>query len=181
RTGRDDAAAAHAIAEALGGLPLALEQAAAYLLENHWRSLAEYAELLGSRMAELLREGKPKDYPLPVASTWDLSLQRVDQEQLAAADLLRLCAFLAPDDIPLTMLQGGGGLPDNLGQTLEDEIGSDRLLATLRGYSLVERQGDGLRVHRLIQWVVRESLTVDQQERWLGTVIILLRGAFPGD
>jgi len=175
RTSKDDATAARAIAEAVGGLPLALEQAAAYLIENDWRSLADYADLLRSRMAELLREGKPEGYPVPVASTWDLSFQRIEQEQPAAADLLRLSAFMAPDDIPITVLHAGAHeLPDRLRHALEDEIGSDRVLGALRSYSLVERQGDGLRVHRLVQWVVRESLEAEQHEHWMGTVIRLL-------
>lgn len=88
-----------AIVKTVDRLPLALEQATAYLIENYWLSLAEYAELPCSRMAELLREGKPQDYPLPVATTWDLSFQRIEQEQPVAADLLRLCAFLAPDEV----------------------------------------------------------------------------------
>ena len=133
-------------------LPLALEQAAAYLIENPWHSLADYASLLQSRMAELLREGKPDDYPLPVASTWDLSFQRVEQEQPAAADLLRLCAFLACDDIRITVLKAGGEeLPDGLWLALEDEIASDRVVGALHDYTLIDRQGDGLRVHRLVQ------------------------------
>ena len=41
RTGQDDALASRSIAEAVDGLPLALEQAAAYLVENDWRSLAD--------------------------------------------------------------------------------------------------------------------------------------------
>ena len=67
-----------------------------------------YADLLRGRMAELPREGSPEGYPLSVGSASDLSLQRIEQEQPAAADLLHLCAFLAPDDIPITVLQAGG-------------------------------------------------------------------------
>jgi tetratricopeptide (TPR) repeat protein len=181
RRGKDDTAAARAIAETVGGLPLALEQAAAYLIENPWRGLADYASLLQSRMAELLREGKPDDYPLPVASTWDLSFQRIEQKQPAAADLLRLCAFLAPDDIPVTALKAGGGeLPDGLRSALEDEIASDRVVGALHDYSLIDRQDDGLRVHRLVQWMVRESLDTGQREQWMGTAIRLLGSVFPG-
>ena len=47
RTGQDDATAARAIAEAVDGLPLALEQAAAYLIENDWRALAIRVRVLG--------------------------------------------------------------------------------------------------------------------------------------
>jgi tetratricopeptide (TPR) repeat protein len=182
RTGKDDAAAARDIAETVGGLPLALEQAAAYLIENDWRSLAEYAELMRRRMAELLRSGKPEDYPLPVATTWDISFQRIEQEQPAAAALLRLCAFLAPDDIPIGVLQAGADqFPDQLAVALRDEIECDRVVRTLRDYSLVARQGDSLRVHRLVQWVVRDSLATEHRARWMDRVTRLLVRAFPDE
>jgi hypothetical protein len=71
RTGQSDSGAAQAIAEAVGNLPLALEQAAAYLVENPQRGLGGYSELLRTRTAELLREGMPHDH-LQVATTWDL-------------------------------------------------------------------------------------------------------------
>jgi tetratricopeptide (TPR) repeat protein len=180
RTGQDDAVAARVIAEALGGLPLALDQAAAYLIENHWRSLAEYAQLLQSRMAELMREGKPEEYSLPVTTTWELSFQRIEEEQPAAADLLRLCAFFAPDDIPITALRiAASELPERLREVLEDEIGCDRAVGALRTYSLVGRQGDGLQMHRLVQWVARELLESEQRSAWLAAAIRLLRVAFP--
>jgi hypothetical protein len=85
-------------------------------------------------MAELMREGRPEDYRLPVASTWDLSFQRLEQEQPPAADLLRRCAFLAPDDIPVSVLQTEEDqLPDRLRAVLKDRIECDRVLRTLRG------------------------------------------------
>src|SRR5207245_11751946 len=131
---------------------------------------------------ELLREGKPETYPLPVAMTWRPSIQRIEQEQPAAADLLRLCAFLAPDDIPISVLRGRAReLPDRLGEALEDEIGWDDALGALRRYSLVQWQPDGLRVHRLVQWVVRESSDADARRHWLAAAVRLLSAAIPSD
>ena len=121
-------------------------------------------------------------YPLPVASTWDLSFARLEQEQPAAADLLRLRAFLAPDDIPLSLLRSAGKeLPERLGGALGDEIASNRVLKALRGYSLLERRADALHVHRLVQWVVRESLPAERWQQWLAAAVRLLRAVYPGD
>jgi tetratricopeptide (TPR) repeat protein len=179
RTGGRDPEAAGAVAEALGRLPLALEQAAAYL-EVSGRDLASYAELLRTRLVELMGEGKPEDYPRPLASTWQLSFERLESEQPPAASLLRLCAFLGPDDIPIGLLQAGAGeLPQELRAALTDGIQLDRTIAALRRYSLMERRGDWLRVHRLVQAVVRESLEGDQQRAWMGSAIRLLQAAFP--
>jgi len=179
RTGQDDAGAARDVAETLGCLPLALEQAAAYVTASG-RDLASYAGLLRGRLVDLLREGRAEDYPEPVAGAWQLSLERVEAERPAAADLLRLCAFLAPDDIPAGVLAAGahelpGGLPGALG----DDIELDRTIATLLRYSLVGRRSDELRVHRLVQVVVRESIAAGQREAWLAAAIRLLRATFP--
>ncbi|HEY7200918.1 MAG TPA: FxSxx-COOH system tetratricopeptide repeat protein, partial [Candidatus Dormibacteraeota bacterium] len=179
RTGLDDAPAAGAIAEALGCLPLALEQAAAYVTASG-RDLAGYAELLRRRQVELLREGTPEDYPQPVAGTWRLSLERVEAERPEAADLLRLCAFLAPDDIPVRVLTAGAGeLPGPLAPALADDIELDRTIATLLRFSLVHRRSDELRVHRLVQAVVRESIPGEERDAWLAAAVRMLRATFP--
>src|SRR5262245_61015232 len=131
RTGQADRDAARAVAVTLGCLPLALEQAAAYL-EVTGRDLASYAGLLRTRLPEMMREGRPEDYPQPVAGTWLLSFERVESELPAAVALLRLCAFLAPDDIPLGVLGAGAGrLPQKLGEAVGDEVGLDRTIARL--------------------------------------------------
>jgi hypothetical protein len=96
-----DRTRAQAITHELGGLPLALDQAGAYIEETGC-SLADYQQ----HRAELLKErrGQVPDHPESVATTWSLAFQRVEQAQPAAADLLRLCAFLAPEAIPEELL-----------------------------------------------------------------------------
>jgi hypothetical protein len=104
RTGQEDNKAADALADELGDLPLALEQADAYI-ETTSISLTEYQELFQSRRKELwVDESPPQDYPDSVATTWSLAMKQVSQESQAAVDLLNLCAFLAPDDISLELL-----------------------------------------------------------------------------
>ena len=179
RSDQRDGAAAAEVAEALGGLPLALEQAAAYL-EASGRDLASYAELLRTRLVELMTVAKPEDYPRPVATTWELSFERVERECAAAACLLWLCAYLAPDDIPVSVLHANAAeAPEPLSSTLADEVAFDRAVVTLRHYSLVERRGDGLRVHRLVQAVVRGSLAEAEREAWLAAAIRVLAAGFP--
>ena len=87
RSGDTDADAARAVAEALGGLPLALEQAAGYV-RTSGRSLRAYRDLLASHRAELLARGRAYDYPGTLAATWDLALDRLRVEVPGSVALL---------------------------------------------------------------------------------------------
>jgi tetratricopeptide (TPR) repeat protein len=182
RTGQKDKKAADALADVLGDLPLALEQAGAYI-ETTGISLTEYQELFQSRRKELWEdESHPPDYPDSVATTWSLAMEQVSQEYQDAADLLNLCAFLASDDISLELLSGGvEHLPEPLATTASDKLAMNRAKKALRQYSLIDTSGEGLSVHRLVQAVVRDLLSEDDRKRWTEIVVRLLSAAFPFD
>ena len=179
RTGQADLEAARSIVDALCGLPLAIEQAASYI-EASSRDMASYVELLRTRLLQLMEEGRSETYPWTVATTWRLSFERVECEHAAAADLLKLCAFLAPEDVPLGILrEAADQLPERLSRAVSDDIELDRTVAALRRYSFVNRHGDVLSVHRLVQVVVRASLDASARTAWLGTAVRVLRASFP--
>ena len=99
RTGSQDQTTAGALAEELGDLPLALEQAAAYM-EQTPMSLPEYLGLFRRRRAELLGRGDPTAYQGTVDTTWQLAIEQVATIAPGGPGgvaLLRLCAFLAPE------------------------------------------------------------------------------------
>ncbi len=182
RTGQRDGRVATALAARLGSLPLALEQAAAYL-EETGDTIANYLGLLERRRGALFAQGRPSNYPEPVARTWDVSFRRLEETSTGAADLLRLCAFLASDEIPIELLATGAELAfpdDELGALLADELERNRAIGVLRRYSLIRRSGPLLSVHRLVQEVLRESLDpVKGSATWSGRAVRLVRAAFP--
>jgi tetratricopeptide (TPR) repeat protein len=182
RTGQTDEAAAAALAEALGDLPLALEQAGAYM-EATGRSLADYLDLFHERGQELLARGKPSTkYPATVATTWDISFQQAKAESPASADLMNLCAYFAPDDIPLKIInEGKEHLPESLAAAVADPLMFDEAVAALRRYSLVEKRGDTLSIHRLAQQVVRDRLAEDDRKRWIEAAVDLIESGFMFD
>src|SRR5215831_5179480 len=100
RTGDANRQAAAGLAEAVGGLPLALEQAAAYA-QATGNSLAAYLALFHKRRADLLDRGQPARYGATVAATWALAFGRLEEAAPGAAGLLRLLAFCAPEAVPL--------------------------------------------------------------------------------
>ncbi len=172
--------AADALAEALGDLPLALEQAAANITASGG-SLADYLKTLREHTREVLRRGKaPAGYHATVATTWEISFVDVEKESEAAGQLMNLCAFLAPDDIGRQMLRGGVELlPEPLAAAVTDDLQWDAAVAALRRYSLVEVQGGAISVHRLVQAVVRDRLDEAGRKRWAEAAVKLVRSAFP--
>ena len=105
RTGDADRRAAEELAGKLGGLPLALEQAAAYI-QATGTTLAGYLALFRDREADLLARGEVTGHP-HVAATFGLALSRLEDEAPAAAGLFRLLACLAPEPVPLALLLAG--------------------------------------------------------------------------
>jgi tetratricopeptide (TPR) repeat protein len=182
RTGQDDRDAADALADDLGDLPLALEQAGAYIKATGI-ILTDYQELFRSRRKELWEdESPPPDYLDTVATTWSLAMDDVREESGGAADLLNLCAFLAPDEIPLKMLrEGAEHIPKPLASTASDRLAMNRAIRVLRRYSLIDASDESLSVHRLVQAVVRDRLGEDDGDGWAETAVRLLSAVFPYD
>ena len=180
-----DEQAALSLAGDLGGLPLALQQAASYC-EQNGKTLAGYLALFRDtrRQSRLLGAGADGDET--VATTWAVSIDQVRQNNPAAAVLLDVLAYLAPDAIPRTLLatteEGRGnqdrepyaGPPggelspqpaDENGVTADplaslhdlDDVGLDEALGMLRRYSLIQLTPEAIAVHRLVQAVIRAS------------------------
>jgi Tetratricopeptide repeat len=189
RTGDLDRRAARALADELGGLPLALEQAAAYIWATGG-TLAGYLALFRQRRAEMLARGEPTGYDKTVASTWGLAFDRL-QTAPGAVGLLRLVAFFAPEAVPLRLLlQPREGLADQLGRDvapvlvplLEDQLAAGDAVAALRRYSLVSPPADGaVSVHRLVQAVTLDQMPGDLAAAWRQAAAAVIEAAMPDD
>lgn len=178
RTGRmEDRAAAEALSDALGGLPLAHEQAGAYC-EDLDIGLADYHRRFDAAAVSLLDETSyaPADYHpehaaenrdrLTVAGTFRLAIEEAAKRRPAAEALIVHAALLAPEPIPLFLFsEAAERLAEPLRSALvgsNDEL--DRLVAALRGFALVDRESivderdptvttDCIRLHRLVRQV----------------------------
>ncbi len=178
RTGQPDEGTADILAESLGDLPLALEQAGAYI-EETGTTLADYMKLFQVRSRELLTRGEPPGCQATVATTWEISLQQLSKP---AADLMSLFSYLAPDDIPRSLLEAGVA---HLGQpaaaTVGDPLALNDAVAQLRCYSLIKSSDGGWSVHRLVQGVVRDRLDEENRKSSVVDSILLVNHYFPFD
>jgi hypothetical protein len=143
------------IAEELGRLPLALEQAAAYL-DLTGMPPGGYLNLLRQRARDLYPGGQVAGRGDTIATLWDITFEKISAVSPAAVQLLELCAYLAPEPIPLDLFSGHAGLlPEPLGTAAADVLAFNEVIATLVDYSLAKRTQAGLHLHRLVQGVIR--------------------------
>jgi tetratricopeptide (TPR) repeat protein len=180
---------ARAISQELGGLPLALEQAGAYIEETGC-SLPGYGERYREQHAELLKRRSPlsdPDYPWTVATTWTLSFVRVRQTNPAAAELLCFLAFLNPDGIPLSLIRNAASyLPRHLRHAAGSAVKLDGAIGDLRRYSLVQRHeedempaiGEALSIHRLVQTVLKDAMPEKTRRKWAERTVKAVHQAF---
>jgi Tfp pilus assembly protein PilF len=180
RTASQDEATAKALAETLGCLPLALEQASAFI-ETSGRTMTHYLELFEKRQRELMQRGNSStEYPATVATTWSISFQKIEMENAAASELLRLCAFFAPDDIPVNMItEGAEKLTESLAATATDSLLLDDALIVLRNYSLIEVENETISIHRLVQAVIRHAMDEEEFKQWAGVAVHVVNASFP--
>jgi tetratricopeptide (TPR) repeat protein len=176
-SGLADAAAAAALAEALGDFPLALAQAAGYLKESGM-ALGTYLDLFRERRRELLDRGTAEGYAptqadapdeeqWTVFATLDLAMRRIDLPE--AEDLLGLIACLAPDAIPRSLLA----------QEIPDPLRLGDAIKALGKHSLIQVGSDAIEAHRLVQAVALDRMSLEAQSKQAGRAVTLLERVFP--
>ncbi|HJT57587.1 MAG TPA: TIR domain-containing protein [Ktedonobacteraceae bacterium] len=179
--------AAQTLSRLMDGLPLALEQAGAYI-EDTGSSTSRYLALYQRYRSELQQDqyGAVPNYRWPVASTWKISRGIVQQEQPAAFELLQLCALLAPDAIPEEIFtRGAAALGPVLGPIAAHPVSLDRATAFLRRYSLLNREvnqekdADRFSIHHLMQETLRDEMDESTQLQWAERAVRAVALALP--
>lgn len=194
RTGRvAERDAAEALSDALGGLPLAHEMAAAYC-ERLEVSLADYGRRFAARPVELLEDERyaPAGYGLTVAKTFNLAIDAAAREHPAAEPLTAHLALLAAEPIPLFLLREGRKAFGEPLATLLAGDGLDQAIAALRAFALVDRETitderdravttEALRLHRLVREIAAARLPIDTRDKVRETLLLLLATTFSED
>ena len=174
------------LAERLGYLPLALEQAAAYIeQQGEYFGFADYLRLFDSARDELLKANALGStmYPDSVATTWKPTMAKLSP---GARSLLHLGAFMAPVSIPMTLLVESPAVaalltPDQAqaaspGAPVEMRVRA--ALSELKRYSMVTFDGRAYLLHCLVQTVDRTIMAPEERATfWRAAVSMLVRQA----
>ncbi|MEU4769642.1 tetratricopeptide repeat protein [Actinosynnema sp. NPDC023794] len=148
-----DLTGAERLCEELGRLPLAIEQAGAYIAQTRITPDAYLGLLARSPARMFTRTGEDGDPRRTMARVWHITLDQLADTPLAGA-LLRQLAWYAPDAIPEGLCALAGEEPDVL-----------EALGRLGAYSMITRRDHTIGVHRLVQAVTRTPDSADPHRR----------------
>ena len=161
----------------LGDLPLAVAQAAAYM-EQTGMDPAEYLRHFTNRRAALIARGDVVDYQGRIDTAWELSLEKLKTVSPRSLELLELSAFLAPEPVPLSLLETTNRWPhpaDGGLDGLTDAVGA------AVSFSLIRRLPAGFQLHRLMQAAIRLRIPAADRSGIGAAAAELLARAHPGD
>lgn len=173
---------AEALSDALDGLPLALNQAGAYLAETQI-SVAQYAEYYTESSVELL-DLSPDPLHEPVRKTFLLSIDQVNRRGKygeAAMEMLYLCAFLSSANIPEAIFHAYPFPQDGTARPGKYPAYYVEVSSVVCAYSLVRRNSDisTVSLHPLVQKVIRDTLSPQEQRDWEERTIQAVADATP--
>ena len=171
------------VAEVLGDLPLAVDQAAG-LLADTGMDTEGYLRLVAVRSTDVLnRGGGGGGYPVSLTASWAVAFDQLATDNPAALQLLTVAAWLGPEPVPLSLVTGH---PDRLsaalGAAARDPLVFAEVTAVLRRRGMARITPDSIQVHRVPAALLRARTHADpESEEWAAIVIRLLRGAVPDD
>ncbi|WIX85275.1 FxSxx-COOH system tetratricopeptide repeat protein [Amycolatopsis sp. DG1A-15b] len=150
------------IAEELGDLPLAIEQAAVWLAETGM-PVREYLQLCGEKASEIFDTSAPAGYEVSVAAAWNVSFDELRSLHPAAHQLLQICAFFAPEPISRSLFTGvrGVSIAPEIDAVLRDPMKLGRAIRAITRFGLakIDHRDDTIVVHRLVQVVLRNRMS----------------------
>lgn len=164
---QEDQNAALALSVEMQGLPLALDQAGAYI-EDVGRTPTQYLDLYQRRDTDLLAErgNNPTGHSLPVAVTFSLAISKLEQKNPASAELLRVCSCLAPFAIPEELfILSAEVWSDNLSSAASDEIEWGKAIQAAKNLSLIRInvEDNTISFHQLVHLLLGNELTDEEQ------------------
>ncbi|MBV9258825.1 MAG: tetratricopeptide repeat protein, partial [Ktedonobacteraceae bacterium] len=147
--------------------------------------LGGYLRLIEAQLAKMLKvddRAQIGDHHISVTATWTLSFEKIKQNNIAAAELLYLCAFLWPEKIyEEFIMESASALDPELRRAASDPIELHWAIAELRKYSLLRTDPDSgaLSIHRLVQTVIQDTMDEVARREWAERTIQAVNQAFP--
>ncbi|MEV4283652.1 FxSxx-COOH system tetratricopeptide repeat protein, partial [Actinoplanes xinjiangensis] len=175
------------LADALGDLPLALTQAVGYLAETGMSS-ADYRRALVEETQSVLDLGQPVNYPRSLGAAIAMNFEALSREDPAAVAILRLCAFLAPEPVPVDLIAEVARPSDSCPEVLEaiqetvgQPLARQKHIGRIGAYGLARIGAGTITVHRLTQAAIRSLMEPSDVASLAAHLEAVLGAMNPGD
>jgi len=175
---------AEQLSDKLGYLPLALEQAGAYIAHRKC-SMSDYLQEWKDERERVLKwyNKREMQYDVSVAVTWQRTFEQLKPSAIA---VLRISSFLAPEMIPIDMFEKGEEI---IKQALtlqckemkakEGKFELKETLSDLAAYSMITREEKGFTVHRIVQEVLRSRIPEEYRKVWVEKALRIVNDYAP--
>ena len=185
----DDEALAKEIARKFDGLPVALEQAAAYICQRHIGFGTYLKDFSESHKKVLSWDKGEVKYPTAVLATWQTTKEHLGPREQG---ILGMASFLGPEAIPAGLFESQAQrIEESAGLVLEEtaaelkgkegEIDVRSLLAELAGWSMINLADESFTIHRLVQDSIQLSIPEDRRKAWAKLALELVNQYIPQD
>jgi transcriptional regulator with XRE-family HTH domain/tetratricopeptide (TPR) repeat protein len=172
------------LAEALGDLPLAIAQAAAWRAETGM-PVSEYLRLFNEKVAEILDTSSPAGYEVSLAAAWNVSFDELLNRNPAAHQLLQVCAFFAPKPISRSLFENvrGVNIAPELDAALRNPMQFGRTIRDINRYALakIDHRNNTIQLHRLVQLVLSSRMNQQRAAEMNHGAHLLLANFAPSD
>jgi tetratricopeptide (TPR) repeat protein len=168
----------------LGGLPLAIDQAGAYIGKENITVEKYLTRYRDTERGKKLRQtrGELSGEHTSSSTTYTLALEQVAFRDEEAAELIRICAFLAPESIPKRIFTENPDIWEgSLATRLHKPLGFDELRQEATRYSLIQWDSEKklLSIHAVVQQVIRDELRPEKKQSYIKKVILAVNAIFP--
>lgn len=174
-TSQNDKNKAELLADELGYLPLALEQASAYIRQTGL-TIDEYYNRFLSHKAEIIGRGKALNNEDTILTIWDLSLSEVSKKLDLCREFMNFCSFLSPFNITQEIFvdENERFYPRFLSDKIQSILDMDDILSLLMNYSLIQSRNGIFSIHPLLQTVIISRLSHDDKINYIVCVLDVL-------
>ena len=171
------------VTDAVGDLPLAVEQAGS-LLADTGLTVDKYLRLLAERAQDVLDHDPGGAYPQSLAASWAVAFDRLAADDPTALDLLTVVAWCGPEPVPLSLLTDHPDpLPDRLRPVATDPLVLARCTTILHRRGIATVSPHGIQLHRIPAALLRARSQASEVTAagWAATVVRLLDQTTPRD
>jgi tetratricopeptide (TPR) repeat protein/transcriptional regulator with XRE-family HTH domain len=171
------------VTDAVGDLPLAVEQAGS-LLADTGLTVDKYLRLLAERAQDVLDHDPGGAYPQSLAASWAVAFDRLAADDPTALDLLTVVAWCGPEPVPLSLLTDHPDpLPDRLRPVATDPLLLARCTTILHRRGIATVSPHGIQLHRIPAALLRARSQASEVTAagWAATVVRLLDQTTPRD